>query len=188
MCGAFASTDKSTLEISNEPNGGGLAINRRAGSEPRALSNTGLRKPITVVVSTALLVCSVSFKLRDRTAVKTLAAVPTVAATSPQPKTQSAPAAMNSSEKSQPEDVDFRSAKRRPERIWKTEDDDPVELWGRVRQGSPGAEVALARLYLQGIAVARNCEQAHVLLLAASRKRNKAADSLLAGAYAQQCQ
>ena len=82
----------------------------------------------------------------------------------------------------------FDSAKSRPEKISKTEADDPVELWSRVRQGNTGAEVVFANMYLQGMTVARSCEQAHVLLLAASRKRNKAADSLLAGAYAQQCQ
>ena len=62
-----------------------------------------------------------------------------------------------------------------------------MELWSRVRQGSAGAEVALARLYLEGTAVARSCEQAHVLLLAASRKQDKEADSLLGGSYAQHC-
>jgi hypothetical protein len=120
--------------------------------------------------------------------VKTLAAVPSVGATLPQLNTQSASALMNSSERPAPEHVGFRSAKSRPEKISKTEADDPVELWSRVRQGNTGAEIVLAKMYLQGMTVARSCEQAHVLLLAASRKRNKAADSLLAGAYAQQCQ
>jgi hypothetical protein len=41
------------------------------------------------------------------------------------------------------------------------------------------AEVALAKLYLEGEAVPHNCEQAQMLLLAASRKGSKAADDLL---------
>jgi hypothetical protein len=183
MCGVLASPDEANLENSSEANGGSPEISRKAPS------NTGLRKPIPVVVSTVLLVCTVSyFAFRSRTAVKTPAAVPSVGSTLPQPNTPKAYASMYSSEKSLPEDADFHSAKPRPEKIAKTEDDDPAELWSRVRQGSSGAEVTLARLYLQGMAVARSCEQAHVLLLAASRKRNKAADRLLAGAYAHQCQ
>jgi hypothetical protein len=60
-------------------------------------------------------------------------------------------------------------------------------LWSRVRKGNTGAEVALAKLYLEGTVVEPSCEQAHLLLLAASRKQSKAADDLLAGAYAKQC-
>jgi len=190
MCGVLASRDEATLEMGNEASGGGLEITRNTGPAQLAPSHIGLRKPITVVVSTLLLlVCTVSyFTLRSRMVVKTLAAVPSVGATLPHLNTQSASALMNSSEKPPTEDVDFRSAISRPKEISKIEDDDPVELWSRVRQGNTGAEVVLAKMYLQGMAVARSCEQAHVLLLAASRKRNKAADSLLAGAYSQQCQ
>jgi hypothetical protein len=65
---------------------------------------------------------------------------------------------------------------------------DPVELWKDVRGGSARAEVTLARLYLDGNTVPQSCEQTHMLLLAASKKGYKAADSLLAGAYLQRCQ
>jgi hypothetical protein len=65
---------------------------------------------------------------------------------------------------------------------------DPAELWKDVRGGSARAEVTLARLYLDGNTVPQSCEQTHMLLLAASKKGSKAADSLLTGAYVQRCQ
>jgi len=67
-------------------------------------------------------------------------------------------------------------------------EDDPTELWKAVKRGSVGAEVALADLYLQGKSVPQNCEQAHMLLQTASRKGNKAADSLLKSSYAERCE
>jgi TPR repeat protein len=65
---------------------------------------------------------------------------------------------------------------------------DPVELWKAVKRGSVNAEVALANLYLEGEAVPRNCEQAHMLLYAASMKGSKAADNFLKSAYAERCE
>jgi TPR repeat protein len=56
-----------------------------------------------------------------------------------------------------------------------------------VRQGNIEAEVALAKLYLEGTEVPQNCEQAHMLLLAASKKGNNNADELLSGSYAERC-
>src|SRR6202158_5254536 len=56
-------------------------------------------------------------------------------------------------------------------------EDDPVELWKAVKRGSVSAEVALAKLYLEGESVSENCEQAHVLLQTASMKGSKAADT-----------
>lgn len=64
---------------------------------------------------------------------------------------------------------------------------DPAELWRRVQRGSANAEVELARLYLDGQRVTQNCEQARMLLLAASRKRSGAAIDLLSGAYVHRC-
>jgi hypothetical protein len=46
------------------------------------------------------------------------------------------------------------------------------QLWSAVETGDSNAEVALAQLYLQGDGVSRNCEQARVLLSAASKKGN----------------
>ena len=67
-------------------------------------------------------------------------------------------------------------------------EDDPVELWKAVKRGSVSAEVALAKLYLEGEAVPQNCEQAHILLLTASMKGNKAADNFLKSSYAERCE
>jgi type II secretory pathway predicted ATPase ExeA len=66
--------------------------------------------------------------------------------------------------------------------------DDPAELWNRVKEGSTSAEIKLAALYMEGSGVDQDCEQAHLLLLAASRKGSKVASGLLGGKYAEQCQ
>lgn len=65
---------------------------------------------------------------------------------------------------------------------------DPVELWRAVKRGSVSAEVSLANLYLEGVAVPQNCEQAHILLLAASMKGSKSADNSLNSSYAKRCE
>jgi TPR repeat protein len=67
-------------------------------------------------------------------------------------------------------------------------ENDPVELWKAVKRGSVSAEVALANLYLEGEAVPQNCEQAHMLLHAASMKGSKAADDSLKSSYAGRCE
>ena len=67
-------------------------------------------------------------------------------------------------------------------------ENDPVELWKAVKRGSVNAEVALANLYLEGEAVPQNCEQAHMLLSAASTKGSKAADDSLKSSYAERCE
>jgi type II secretory pathway predicted ATPase ExeA len=64
---------------------------------------------------------------------------------------------------------------------------DPAELWKRVQEGSTTAEIQLAVLYLEGSVVEQSCEQAHLLLVAASRKGSKAASDLLSGKYAERC-
>jgi hypothetical protein len=181
-CGLVA--DEATLEAGNQAGAGGLVIPGRTWSALRAPLDSRFGKPTAVVILTVLLVCTAYYaNLRGRSIEKTPAARP-VGASAREPNIQKASAPPNGSG----EVGKFPSEKPRSARITKTEDDDPIGLWRRVRQGSPEAEVALAKLYLQGIAVERSCEQAHVLLSAASRKRSKAADGLLAGAYAQQCQ
>jgi general secretion pathway protein A len=65
--------------------------------------------------------------------------------------------------------------------------DDPTELWNRVKAGSTSAEIKLAALYMEGSGVDRDCEQAHLLLLAASKKGSKVASGLLDGRYSEQC-
>ena len=88
-----------------------------------------------------------------------------------------------------------RSARPQPERVQaaqpaKAEDEDtldPARLWQRVRQGSTTAEVALAKLYLEGDGLEQNCEQAHLLLVAASKRGSKAAADVLDSSYASRC-
>jgi hypothetical protein len=79
-----------------------------------------------------------------------------------------------------------RSPKMQPERLGKSplvkmpvDPNDPNELWVAVGQGDTEAEVALARLYLTGRLVKKNCEQGRVLLTAASKKGNAEAISEL---------
>jgi hypothetical protein len=67
-------------------------------------------------------------------------------------------------------------------------EDDPAELWNAVKRGNVPAEVALANLYLKGEVVPQNCEQAHMLLLAASMKGSKFADDFLKSSYAERCE
>ena len=65
---------------------------------------------------------------------------------------------------------------------------DPSGLWKRVQKGSTSAEISLATLYLDRSGVEQNCEQAHLLLVVASRHGSKVADDLLNGKYAERCQ
>jgi TPR repeat protein len=48
----------------------------------------------------------------------------------------------------------------------------PEQMWASVQSGNSKAAVALADLYIKGEGVPQNCNQARVLLLAASEKRN----------------
>jgi len=48
----------------------------------------------------------------------------------------------------------------------------PEQLWASVQSGNSKAAVALADLYIKGEGVPQNCNQARVLLLVASEKRN----------------
>jgi TPR repeat protein len=54
----------------------------------------------------------------------------------------------------------------------KTVTSTPEELWSSVRAGDTRAAVALADLYLHGDGVSQNCDQARVLLAAASKENN----------------
>lgn len=51
----------------------------------------------------------------------------------------------------------------------------PAQLWAAVQAGNSKAAVTLAELYIKGEGVPQNCQQARVLLLVASEKRNDAA-------------
>ena len=54
------------------------------------------------------------------------------------------------------------------------------QLWASVQAGNTNSAVALAELYIKGEGVPQNCDQARVLLLMASEKRNAAAIKRLA--------
>ena len=51
----------------------------------------------------------------------------------------------------------------------------PQQLWASVQAGNTKSAVALAELYIKGEGVPQNCNQARVLLLVASEKRNAGA-------------
>ncbi|MBZ5541805.1 MAG: PilZ domain-containing protein [Acidobacteriia bacterium] len=51
-------------------------------------------------------------------------------------------------------------------------------LWAAVEKGNTRAELLLADLYVQGLGVAKNCDQARVLLTAASKKYKEARQQL----------
>jgi hypothetical protein len=72
-----------------------------------------------------------------------------------------------------------------------TRSQDPAEevrsLWSAVGQGNTSAEVTLAKLYLIGGGVAKNCDQARVLLRAAAKKGNTEAISKLSQITRQGC-
>lgn len=60
---------------------------------------------------------------------------------------------------------------RTPDRVQKSTAT-PQQLWASVQSGNAKAAVALADLYIRGEGVPANCDQARVLLLVASEKRN----------------
>jgi hypothetical protein len=60
-------------------------------------------------------------------------------------------------------------------------------LWSAVGQGNTAAEVTLAKLYLIGGGVAKNCDQARVLLRAAAKKGNPEAIAKLSQITRQGC-
>lgn len=96
----------------------------------------------------------------------------------PAPKTGSAMAIEDHSEgKQSPSRTVTRATRNEAVRLSTELDRD--ELWKRVKQQNNDAEVELARMYLDGTAVPRNCEQAHILLQAASQKGNTQANKLL---------
>jgi hypothetical protein len=51
----------------------------------------------------------------------------------------------------------------------------PEQLWAAVQAGNSKAAVTLAELYIKGEGVPQNCQQARILLLVASEKRNETA-------------
>ena len=183
MCGELATAESAALEVSQEPKARGLALSRRTADALQAFSSAGRRRLIPVALSAVVLVCIASyFAFRSRTTAMPVV-VPAAVSTSSQPNPQSAVVPLNVP----PQPLEGVITAKPTVAESKVKNEDPADLWSRVRKGDAEAEVTLAKLYLSGVGVERSCEQAHVLLSAASRKQNKAADGLLTGAYAQQC-
>jgi type II secretory pathway predicted ATPase ExeA len=65
--------------------------------------------------------------------------------------------------------------------------DDPAELWARVKASDSNAEVRLARMFLEGSGVDQSCAQAEILLRDAYRKGNAEASGLLNGHFSDDC-
>jgi hypothetical protein len=63
----------------------------------------------------------------------------------------------------------------------------PAELWKQVAKEDATAEVALARLYLEGRGVVQDCAQAQVLLLAASKRNSKITEDVMTD-YNERCE
>ena len=143
-----------------------------------------LRRLIPVVAVVTALVTVTSFFYTNHNSPKESGGAAELAAPSAQPKVENA---------SQRHIVhnpvrgvqQFVARKFRAAQTIAAKETDPVELWKAVKRGKVSAEVALANLYLEGEAVSQNCEQAHMLLSAASVKGSKTADDLLKSSYAE---
>lgn len=112
------------------------------------------------------------------TSVESPAAVPAAHPAQPGPQTVS-PVLNNNPSDSQQSTSRAVTRPVRRERKRQTTGIDRDQLWQRVKQQNSNAEVELARMYLEGTTVPRNCEQAQVLLQAASRRGNTQASELL---------
>ena len=144
--------------------------------------------PIVVVSIVLMVVSSVFYEVHKRNLAKEPGSAGELRATSMQPKAKNADQrqiARNPVRRVQHVIPAKLGTAQTPETAKK---DDPVELWKAVKRGNVSAEVALASLYLQGKSVPQNCEQAHMLLQTASMKGSEAADTLLKGSYAKQCE
>jgi hypothetical protein len=144
--------------------------------------------PALVALVVLVIVASLFHKTQKDNPPKESVATTELASTSGQPVIESAdqrPVVHNSARGAQ-HVVAAKMVTAQPIDTAKAED--PAELWKAVKKGSVNAEVALANLYLEGEAVPRNCEQAHMLLQTASTKGSKAADTLLKNGYPERCQ
>jgi hypothetical protein len=158
-------------------------------SQPRP-HRLGLRRWIAIVVVSILLmvVSSIFYEAHKRKLAKQAGSASESTATSAQPKVKNADQrhlARNPLRRVQPVIPAKLGTVETPDT---TKEDDPVELWKAVKRGDVIAEVALAKLYLQGKSVPQNCEQAHMLLQTASTKGSKPADTLLKSSYAERCE
>ena len=142
--------------------------------------------PIVVVLIAGTAVVSFFYNSGKGNLLKASGATVELAATSSQPKVES-PGEPHIVHNRVRGVQDFVARKLGTAQKIAAKEVDPVELWKAVKRGSVNAEIALANLYLQGEAVPQNCEQAHMLLYAASMKGSKAADNFLKSTYAERC-
>jgi TPR repeat protein len=178
------------LLVPNRFNRASYSIARlSSGNQPTALKPE-LRRliPVLVVLMAVMSVTSFSYKnYKSKSPKEAGAATADPTATSAQPKLE------NSGQRHIVHDSvkgvqQFVAGKIRTAEKIAAKEIDPVELWKAVKRGNVSAEVTLANLYLEGEEVAQNCEQAHMLLSAASMKGSKAADDYLKSSYAERCE
>ena len=174
--------------VPNEFSGADYQSRPLSSNSEQSPPHPGLRRlvPVVVVLIVLTLVSSVFYQVHQRNIAKESGSAADPRATSGQPKLEIAgkPHMVHKQVRGVPPVL---AAKIRTAQIPDTaKEDDPVELWKAVKRGNVSAEVALANLYLQGKSVPQNCEQAHMLLQAASTKSSKAADTLLASGFAAQ--
>ena len=143
--------------------------------------------PVVVVLTVLMAVASFSHKISKMTPPNESGSAGELTASSGQPKLENA--GTRQIVRNPVRGVErFVARKLRTAQTMAAKEADPVELWKAVKRGSVNAEVALANLYLEGEAVPKNCEQAHMLLSAASMKGSKAADDYLKSSYAERCE
>lgn len=196
MCGKPAPTHtpiQSSSEVASVPNGSGRSLGEMISSEqlPQQAEQNGAGKSIGIGIAVAVVLLVPVFLVIHNWQTSKLAE-PVAVVTSTKPLASSEGVATptqvtKSSAKKVPAPV-LASAAQPAEPTLPAPVADPTELWKSVKSGNARAEVTLAKLYLEGNAVPQSCEQTHMLLLAASKKGYKAADSLLTGAYVQRCQ
>jgi len=194
MCGAPAPTIapiQASLEDPSEPNHAGRTpeevVSREQPLEQAETQDSGKSIGIGIAVVVVLLV-PVFLVVHNWQTSKLNEPAASVTNTQPQSNSEQV-AALTGAARNHAKRVHTPvPANQQAETTIPTTEDDPAELWKSVRGGSARAEVTLAKLYLEGNEVPQSCEQTHMLLLAASKKGYKPADSLLTGAYVERCQ
>jgi TPR repeat protein len=193
MCGTPAPAIKplqAPPAISDEFTGADHEAGMSSSDSQQTPSKPGIRRlaPIITVSIAAMVFASFFHAARQGKLPQESSPVAELTSTLPQPQLESAgpPHVVHNSAKAIQHAVAAKlGTVQAPETA---KENDPAALWDAVRRGSVRAEVALANLYLQGESVPQNCEQAHMLLLAASMKGSKFADDFLKSHYAERCQ
>ncbi|HXZ40309.1 MAG TPA: SEL1-like repeat protein [Terriglobales bacterium] len=145
-----------------------------------------VKNPVLVVVPLALICVLYFWIVRSGRMPKQGASASVVSTTSPETRTRSVTAPESAPQLAVPATGSFPGATPAAKKTIEIADD-PAQLWKRVARGDAGAEIELAKMYLDGVRVAQNCEQARLLLLAASKKGSTVASNLLSGTYSQRC-